>query len=99
MTAPSADRDKKIRTMTERGHFKQWSSSLYISSGHQISGHNVIASHFFIWTSSVRPGPILSWNISTFCETRKNWPCTIILNCDLLHLHDPAKFPVDSWNP
>ena len=84
--------------MTERGHFKQWSASWYIASYHQISGHNVISSHFLIWTSPLRPGPSLSWNISTFRETRKNWPSMTILYSDLLHgtVHQAAKFQVDS---
>ena len=37
-----------------------------------------------VTTSSIRPGPALSWKISKFRGTHKKWQSMAILNCDLL---------------
>ena len=45
-------------------------------------------------TSSLRPGQSISWKISKFRGTRKNWPNMAILYSDLLHgtVHHSTKF-------
>ena len=48
-TAPSAGRNRKMRTLVERSHFNKWSASWYIASCHRFPGHDVISSRFLIW--------------------------------------------------
>ena len=45
--------------------------------------------------------PSLSWKVTKFRGTRKNWLSMTILNSDLLHhtVHHPAKFQAHSSNP
>ena len=71
-----------MRLLAGRSHFKEWSTSWYIASCHQISSHNVISSHFLIWVIIPQ-----TWSKpSKFCETCKNWPSVAILYSDLLLL-------------
>ena len=47
------------------------------------------------------PGLSLSWKISMFRGTPKDWPSMPILSSDLLHgtVHHFTKFHAGSWNP
>ena len=69
---PSTGQAQKMQILAERGHFKQWSASWNIASCHQISGHNVISSHFLIWVIIPKnwSKPIME-NIKVPCNAQK----------------------------
>ena len=98
-TASSAARDQKMRILAERGHYKLWSASWYVASYYQISGCNVISSHFLIWV--IFPGtwykPIME-NFFNFHWTCKNCLSMAILKSDLFHgtMHHPTNLQADS---
>ena len=74
-SALSAVRNQKMQKLAEHDHLKWWSAPWYVASCHQISGSNVISSHYLIWVIFPRTGskPTMenlkvSWNTQKLAE-------------------------------